>query len=167
MARTEIERTVRLSVLDRLLDDDPGVTREPAATFAQSVRAFRANVRRDLEWLLNARRPPIEIPEDFEELPRSVFTYGLPDITSMARDSLETRGQLLREVEEAIAHFEPRLTDVHVTLPDIEASGVNREVRFHVEATLRMDPNPERVVFDTVLELASGDFEVKGGGTGA
>jgi hypothetical protein len=27
-----------------------------------------------------------------------------------------------------------------------------------------MDPNPEQVVFDTVLELASGDYSVKGVG---
>lgn len=167
MARTEIERTVRQSVLDRLIDTEPGLGGDAPATFAQSVRQLKANLRRDIEWLLNTRRPPVEVPEDFEELPRSVFAYGLPDITSLARDSVETRGQLLREVEEAIAHFEPRLADVRVSLPDVEASGVNREVRFHVEATLRMDPNPEQVVFDTVLELASGDFEVKGSGPGA
>ena len=39
-----------------------------------------------------------------------------------------------------------------------------RELRFVVEALLKMDPNPEQVVFDTVLELASGDYSVKGVG---
>lgn len=166
MARTEIERSARQSVLDRLVDLEPGVGDAPA-TLAQSVRQMKAAVRRDLEWLLNTRRTIVEIPEAFEELPRSVFAYGLRDISSMARDSQETRHTLIREVEEAIARFEPRLADVRVTLGELEAGGVNRELHFVVHALLRMDPNPEQVVFDTVLELASGDFEVKGGGAGA
>ena len=29
---------------------------------------------------------------------------------------------------------------------------------------LRMEPNPERVVFDTVLEISSGEYRVKGDG---
>jgi len=37
-----------------------------------------------------------------------------------------------------------------------------REVRFVVEALLRMEPSPEQVVFDTVLEISSSTFEVKG-----
>jgi predicted component of type VI protein secretion system len=34
------------------------------------------------------------------------------------------------------------------------------QVRFVVEGTLRMDPSPELVVFDTVVELSSGDVDV-------
>ena len=37
-----------------------------------------------------------------------------------------------------------------------------RLVRFVVEATLRMDPNEERVVFDTVMDPGSGGFKVSG-----
>ena len=166
MARTEIERSARQSVLDRLVDTEPGVG-DPPPSLAHSIRQMKASVRRDLEWLLNTRRTLVEIPEEFEELPRSVFAYGLRDISSLSRDSLETRIALVQEVEQAIARFEPRLADVRVSLGETEADGVNREVRFVVEALLRMDPNPEQVVFDTVLELASGDFEVKGGGAGA
>jgi type VI secretion system protein ImpF len=38
------------------------------------------------------------------------------------------------------------------------------QVRFAVEATLRMDPSPERIVFDTVLEIASGTYAVDDAG---
>ena len=34
------------------------------------------------------------------------------------------------------------------------------QVRFAIEATLRMDPSPEQIVFDTVLEIASGSYAV-------
>jgi type VI secretion system protein ImpF len=164
MARTEIERSVRQSVLDRLIDTEPGLAADPPPTLAASVRQLKVNLRRDLEWLLNTRRPPLAIPEDFEETRRSILTYGLPDITSMSRDSMATRNALLREVEEAIAHFEPRLADVRVQLVETEGPNAVRELRFVVEALLKMDPNPEQVVFDTVLELASGDYSVKGVG---
>lgn len=164
MARTEIERSVRQSVLDRLIDAEPGLAADPPPTLAASVRQLKVNLRRDLEWLLNTRRPPLAIPEDFEETRRSILTYGLPDITSMSRDSMATRNALLLEVEEAIAHFEPRLADVRVQLVETEGPNAVRELRFVVEALLKMDPNPEQVVFDTVLELASGDYSVKGVG---
>ncbi len=32
------------------------------------------------------------------------------------------------------------------------------------EAMLRMDPSPEQIVFDTLLEVASGEYEVKESG---
>ena len=164
MARTEIERSVRQSVLDRLIDAEPGLAADPPPTLAASVRQLKVNLRRDLEWLLNTRRPPLAIPEDFEETRRSLLTYGLPDIPSMSRDSMATRNALLREVDDAIAHFEPRLADVRVQLVEAEGPNAVRELRFVVEALLKMDPNPEQVVFDTVLELASGDYSVKGVG---
>jgi type VI secretion system protein ImpF len=34
------------------------------------------------------------------------------------------------------------------------------QVRFSIQATLRMDPTPEQIVFDTVLEVSSGTYEV-------
>jgi type VI secretion system protein ImpF len=163
MAKTEIERTVQQSLLDRLIDLDPRSTVEPAMTWAQSVRQLKAALRRDLEWLLNTRRNFEALPEQFEELRHSVYWYGLPDITSMSRDSAEQRIWLARQIEETISAFEPRLAGVRVSIREMEGE-VRRELRFVIEGMLRMDPNPEQVVFDTVLELSSGEYQV--GGTG-
>jgi type VI secretion system protein ImpF len=162
MAKTEIERTVQQSLLDRLIDLDPRSTVEPAMTWAQSVRQLKAALRRDLEWLLNTRRNPEPLPEHFEELRHSLYWYGLPDITSLSRDSAEQRVWLARQIEETITAFEPRLASVRVSIRETE--GERRELRFVIEGMLRMDPNPEQVVFDTVLELSSGEYQV--GGTG-
>ena len=52
---------------------------------------LKASVRHDLEWLLNTRRIPDEAPESFQELTRSLYHFGFPDITSMGRDSKEVR----------------------------------------------------------------------------
>ena len=55
--------------------------------------------------------------------------------------------------------FEPRLTDVHVTLESTDT--VDRRLRFHIEGNMKLDPAPEEISFDTVLELSSGEYKVK------
>jgi len=37
-----------------------------------------------------------------------------------------------------------------------------RQLRFSIQALLKMDPSPERVSFDTVLEVTTGQYAVKG-----
>ncbi|HUF28324.1 MAG TPA: type VI secretion system baseplate subunit TssE [Gemmatimonadaceae bacterium] len=165
MARGEIERTVQQSVLDRLIDNDPRAAADPPTTFVQSARQYKATVRRDIEALLNTRRIPEEAPDELEELRHSLYHYGLPDISSMSSDSVHSRTILLQRVEETIALFEPRLADVRVSLTEAVGTA-GRELRFIIEGTLRMDPSPEQVVFDTVLELSRGEYQV-GGATGA
>jgi len=145
---TEIERPVRPSVLDRLIDEDPRSNVEPPLTRPQSVRLYKAALRRDLEWLLNARRVIKPVPDECPELARSVYTFGLPDITSMSKDSRESFERLARLIQKAIDVFEPRLTGVSVDLKEGE-SKVLRDVHFVIDGILRLDPMPERVLFDT------------------
>ena len=159
-----IERSVQQSLLDRLTDLDPKASSESALAWGESVRRLKASLRHDLEWLLNTRRIPVPPPASYEELPRSLYNYGLPDITSMSRDSKDTRLRLSRQVEETIAAFEPRLANVKVTVSDVDDDG-RRQLHFLIEGLLRMEPNPEQVVFDTVLEIASGEYLVKGDGS--
>jgi predicted component of type VI protein secretion system len=49
----------------------------------------------------------------------------------------------------------------------MEGEDHRRELRFHVEGTLLMDPTPEQVIFDTVLHFASGEYEVGAGASAA
>ena len=161
----ELDRPVQQSVLDRLVDFEPGTTSERLPTREESLAALKTSLRRDLEWLLNTRREMVDIPESLEETRRSALRYGLPDVTSLPRNGADGHARLARAVEEAITLFEPRLMRVKVTLATIAAEGASRsELRFIVEGVLRLDPSPERVVFDTVLELAKGEYQVVGEG---
>ena len=36
-----------------------------------------------------------------------------------------------------------------------------RTLRFQIQGLLRVDPTPEQVIFDTLLELSSGEYEVR------
>jgi type VI secretion system protein ImpF len=158
-----VERSVQQSLLDRLIDRDPRSSSEAPLTWAESVRQLKASLRHDLEWLLNTRRIPSPAPESFEELQRSLYHFGFPDITSLSRDSRDVRTRLMRQVEDTITTFEPRLESVRVTLAEADDDG-KRQLRFLIEGLLRMEPNPEQVMFDTVLEISSGEYHVKGDG---
>ncbi len=159
MARPDPAQNITLSVLDRLIDNDPAAPADPPAGRSQSLRQLKAALRRDLEWLLNTRRTPIEIDDPDRELYRSVFNYGLPDISNLGMHSNEDQNRLLWMMESTLAAFEPRLLAPQITLEPPNAS--SRVLRFRVEGMLNMDPAPERVSFDTVLELVSREYEVK------
>ncbi len=161
MPRPDPDLAVTTSILDRLIDLNPGVAADPPTNRSQSVRQLKASLRRDLEWLLNSRRNPDEVPETYEELFRSLYNYGLPDVTSMGLNSPRDRQRLLRLVEQTIEIFEPRLTGTRVRALDSAASGP-RILRFQIEALLKMDPAPEQILFDTVLQLNNGEYQIKG-----
>lgn len=166
MARTELERTVLPSLLDRLTDEQPAVPADPPLRAAESARAFRDAVHRDVEWLLNTRRTIVRVPPGCAEVRRSVHEYGLPDTTGIAIGTREGREWLLAALQDALERFEPRLGTPRVRLVEHDGGGLP-SVRFTVEALLRMDPSPELVVFDTVLEVARGEFDVRDAGAGA
>ncbi len=157
------EIAVTQPLLDRLMDNEPALAMDPAVSRAQSVRMLRTAVRRDLEWLLNTRRTPEPAPESMKELSQSLFNYGLPDFSSLSVSSPRDRDHLLLELEHTLALFEPRLKDVHVSMVDASA-GYSRTLRFQIEGTLDMDPVVERIAFDTVLQLNSGEYQVRGDG---
>ena len=155
------ERSAKLSVLDRLIDNDPSRNAEAPMSPAQSLRELKTSLRRDMEWLLNTRQLPGELPEGSSQLQRSLHVYGLPDTCSMGLSSAQDYHRLARTMETAIATFEPRLKSIRVKSSAAAEAG-SRTLRFHIEAVLRLEPVPEQITFDTVLELSSGEYEVKG-----
>ena len=161
MARWEPEQTVTQSVLERLIDRDPGYGSEAAPTRAQSVRLLRASVRRDLEWLLNTRRTPEAADEEFPEVAKSVHNYGIPDLNALNWQSSRDRTRLARVVQEALHIFEPRLRGIQV-VPLEPVAGAPHVMRFQIDGLLEMDPAPEHISFDTTLQLSSGEYQVKG-----
>lgn len=155
------ETAVRQPLLDRLVDDEPQLAEDAGLTWSESVDAYKRAVLRDLEWLLNTRRTVELPPDDFPETRESLYCYGLPDISSMSSDDPDVHRRLQRHLDQLVRTFEPRLASVRVTLSEDDEKEAKR-VRFSVEGLLRMDPEPERVEFDTVLEIASGRFVVSG-----
>jgi type VI secretion system protein ImpF len=157
MARLDSEIRVTPSILDRLIDADPRVSEEAPKSRSASLRDLRDSVRRDLEWLLNTRCY-LDASIELEEAQRSVAFYGLPDFTGLGAKNPAEQKRLSSAVETALKNFEPRFIDLKVTLEPL--SNVDRQLKFHIEARLDVEPAPEPIAFDTVLELGSGEFSV-------
>ena len=159
MARTDHETRVTSSVLDRLLDYEPKSSQESTKSRSKSLAALKQADRRDMEWLLNTRQYLGEIAENLEEVNISVAIYGLPDFTGISAKSHSELKRLTKAVENALKIFEPRFLNVKVMLEPI--SNIDRLLKFRIEADLNIEPSPEPIAFDTVLQLGSGDFRVK------
>jgi type VI secretion system protein ImpF len=164
MAERETKREllgpVTLSVLDRLLDEEPKSNAEGPLTHSKSLAVLKVAIRRDLENLLNTRCTPEPLPESSVETRRSMFNYGVPDITEISQNFLYEKERLLAEIERAVRVFEPRLSGAKVAV--LPAVGASRVVRFVIEGMLRIDPAPEHIVFDAALELTSGEYQLMG-----
>jgi type VI secretion system protein ImpF len=161
MPRTDYQLNIVPSILDRLLDNEPEVSREPLSNRFQDLRALKKAVTRDLEALLNTRQEVLEeLPAEFTELSRSLITYGLPDFSSLSLLSPHDRSRIRRALEQAIAAFEPRLERVRVT-PESPREH-DYTLRFRVEGWLRLEPAPEPVTFDTILRLNTHEYVIEG-----
>jgi type VI secretion system protein ImpF len=154
------DASVTQPLLERLIDTEPKTPSEQALTRPQSVRKLKAALRRDLEWLLNSRRTPIEADESCPELQKSLYHFGLPDLTNLSMTSAQDQDRLTWLLEKTIQTFEPRLDGVRVSMQPL--TDANRRVQFIIEGLLLMDPAPERISFDTMLDLTSGSYKVEG-----
>ena len=159
MARTDHEIRLTPSILDRLLDYEPQMSAEAPRSQAQSLAELKRSVKRDLEWLLNTRHNGIDVPETLEELNESLAVYGLPDLTSLSVRNPNEQNRLAKAIEKALRTFEPRFINVKVVLEPID--NTDRQLRFRIEAHLDIEPVPEPVSFDTVLQVGSGEFAIK------
>jgi type VI secretion system protein ImpF len=157
---SEPNRNAQASILDRLIDLDPDVSREPVPFRLQDIRQVKTSVVRDLENLLNTKWLVAEPPGAFRNLRESLWLYGLRDFSADNPKAPAVRQQLRREIERTISRFEPRLRSVSVQL-DAE-SEKERTLRFRISAMLIVEPLSEPVTFDTVLDVNRAQFKVTG-----
>ena len=152
--QTHIQR----SLLDRLIDLSPEVSRDSASYRTADMGQIKGLVARDLEKLLNTKSPALPPPPAFREVARSLHIYGLSDFTSQNPKSAAVRQRLRMEIEQAIRLFEPRLRNVSVR---IEATPQNeRNLRFKITGLLVLDPVTEPVAFDTIFDVGRGEYAV-------
>jgi type VI secretion system protein ImpF len=151
---------VQLSLIDRLIDDEPDKLRDPPRSHAESLDALRRSVRRDLEALLNARRRWRSWPEGYTELGVSPLGYGISDFSSGAFNDPRRREWLRSEVEQTIRRFEPRLVRLRVTLMEPKDE-LEATLHLRIEGLLRTDPAPDPIAFDTLVDAATAEILVK------
>ena len=147
------------SLLDRLIDNDPDLSKETAQDRYLDIRQIKAQVVRDLENLLNTRRHIFDPPDEFREVNESLFTYGVNDFISQNPGNISVRKAIKQDLEKVIARFEPRLKNVSVV---VEGDSMVNSLRFRINAMLVVEPESEPVSFDTFFDVNRGEYTVKG-----
>jgi type VI secretion system protein ImpF len=161
MSRTPSHQPLVPSVLDRLIDEDPGSSKESFKQRYQIIRELKDSLKRDLEQLLNTRWRCRQWPPDLSELQVSLVNYGIPDFTGVHFTSKERQDELKDVIETVIRNYEPRLSEVTVEIV-ADNDTENRSCHFRIDALLMVDPAPEPISFDTKMEPVTGDFRVEG-----
>jgi type VI secretion system protein ImpF len=154
LAKSKSELLITQSLIDRLVSVD-----QWPETRAASIAMYRDSMKRDLEWLLNTRQPVIPELEGYPATAASVLNFGLPDIHSFDGSAGKERNALTAALEKCIRTFEPRISHPRVFLTRSDL--LSRSLRFHIEGQVFYENMDEEIKFDTVLELISGEYEVK------
>jgi type VI secretion system protein ImpF len=154
LARTKSEILITQSLIDRLAERE-----QWPETRSASIAMYRESLKRDLEWLLNTRQPVMPELDDFPITAASILNFGLPDIHSFDGSAGKEQNALTLALEKCIRVFEPRIDQPRVFLT--RSDRLTRSLKFHIEGKLRYEDMDEEVKFDTVLELISGEYEVK------
>lgn len=138
-------RTITHSMLDRLIDDDPDRAVEGAESDEAALAHYKLGLRRDLEGLLNSKRPLLAALREDEALGRTILAFGLPDISTEDFSAAGARDRIRRMVVDCIRDHEPRLSSVEV---DVDSAPTSRGIRFRITAVLTLTRTRETVVYD-------------------
>jgi len=154
LATRKSEVLITQSLVDRLTQSDTW-----PETRAASITMYRESMKRDLEWLLNTRKPVIPALEGYPATAASVLSYGLPDLHSFDGSAGREQNALTSALEKCLRTYEPRISQPRVFLTRTDV--LSRSLRFHIEGQITYENMDEEVKFDTVLEMISGEYEVK------
>jgi len=148
------------SLLDRLLDDEPGKLSEPRENRAATLARLRENVLRDLNWLFNATQSSLDFEGD-AMMAGSVINYGLPPLAGRPASQYDLT-ELSRVLREVILRFEPRILP-HTLKVSAEASkgDAHNVLGFRIEGQLWSQPVPLEIYMRTEIDLESGLTQVR------
>jgi type VI secretion system protein ImpF len=147
------------SLLDRLIDDNPGKQRESHDKRVISMRRLRQCVLRDLAWLLNTTH--LASTEDLKAYPAvegSALNYGVGELSGQLVSSMDI-SEMERALRQAILDFEPRILprSLHIrALSEPKQESHNRLV-FEIEGQLWAVPAPSHLLLRTEIDLDEGD----------
>lgn len=151
MARVDKTKKLRPSILDRLLDNDPGSNLDRDPDQHHKIKQLRDSVRRDLENMLNTRFRMVEPGSEYPQLQKSLLNYGLPDLATINIFDKIRRQEFIDHLETLLTEFEPRFKSVKISFLE-NKNTADKTLRFKIDAILYADPSPEVVVFDSTLE---------------
>jgi type VI secretion system protein ImpF len=120
-------QVARRPLFDRLVDEDPYTIAEPVPRRNLDLAGLQSSVKDELHRLLGTRCPLTA--DEALSRPRTILSYGLPDLEGGRETEKLTSRRLERIVRDTIEAFEPRLRGVSVTVARVELGRVTVTVR--------------------------------------
>lgn len=123
-------------------------------------RALRANIRRELAWLLNTTN--LESTTDLTDYPRvatSVLNYGVPDLAGKSLDQ-RTIQRRARDIRQAIHAFEPRVDKASLKVEPTGSEDDLNTIVFTVHGDITAAHKALPVKFRTRLDVDSAAVDV-------
>jgi type VI secretion system protein ImpF len=137
---------IPLSLIDRLLDDAPDDAQEPALDESAAFERLKQGLRRDLEGLLNSKRPFSPWLSRTPEVADTIVGLGLPDLSTEDFGTPAVRDRIRRMIAQCIRTYETRLSRIEVEASQSTPSSTG--VRFHITAVLSLAGLEEVVTYD-------------------
>lgn len=164
MSLPKVQDRLQPALLDRLRDDDPPNTREPAESRVISRARMREAVLRDLSWLFNTAKLGSSEPLDrYPQVQRSVLNYGLPVMSGETVSSLDPVA-LEAQVRQAILDHEPRILPqtlkVEALMSDSPVEHHN-QISFRISGQMWSQPVPLELLLHTDIDLETGRVDVR------
>lgn len=150
-------RIITQSLIDRLIDDDPQGSADAHESEEDAVARYKVALRRDLESLLNTRRPWLPVVGRYPGLDRTMIGYGIPDLSTEDMSVPAVRERVRRTIAQVIREHEPRLSEIDIEMDDGPTS---RGMRLRISAVLNITQSEETVVYEASVRPGDRTIEV-------
>lgn len=159
------------SLLDRLIDPEPRLLSEPAASRVLSRQQLRQAVLRDLSWLFNATRPEPEPRSERQAdgqlwrvnalARRSVLNFGMPAFSGQTLSSVDIP-YIRRAVADCIKTFEPRI-DPNTLVVDIKVDRENHHntMQMTIRGLMWNQPVPLELLLAADVDFETGTTRLR------
>ncbi len=129
-----------------------------------SLAVYRADVLRNLRWLLNASTARAADPIwKFPGAAASVLNFGITPYSGMMGSSLDL-DDVASSIREAILAFEPRIIPSTLEVERIgdQYDDEGNSVPFRISGSIWSQPVPERFSLETAVDTTSGAWTFDG-----
>ena len=136
---------IPLSLIDRLLDDAPDQAQEPMQHEDQLMTRYKLGLRRDLEGLLNSKKPFSTWIDRGQGVGETILGFGLPDLSTEDFGTPAVRERIRRMIAQCVRTHEQRLSNVEV---EVDGAPTSKGIRFRITAVLHLSAIDETVTYD-------------------
>jgi type VI secretion system protein ImpF len=149
---------IKAPLFDRLIDDDPTEETDSSFKMILSPQELIDSIQLEVSRILNTRLTAKN--KDYEELTQDPLNFGLPflfgfqDFQSFDSTNSVQRRRMAFTCQQAIAKFEPRLSDVKVKIQGFNK--ITQALEVHITGYVLLEKLREIVQFPITLDCSPG-----------